>query len=113
MQDSTAKPTLQANYANRNMSLIKLRKKQQKIDEKIVGLLSERLKISEEIGQFKKKNGLKVEDKSVENEKIEHLIAKSSSKHITADFMRKIWRLIFARSKEIQQSLEIDPKDKK
>lgn len=113
MQDSTAKPTLQVNYANRNMSLDKLREKQRKIDEKIVELLDKRLQLSEKIGNFKLKNGLKVENKSLEKKKIQHLFESHPAKHLNKGFLDKVWKLIFARSKEIQQGLEIDLKDKK
>lgn len=95
------------------MSLDQLRKKQAQIDSKIIKLLEDRFAISLKIGEYKLKKGLKIEDKAVEQEKIMQLHQKHPSKVVDFDFIQKVWRAIFAKSKEIQKVSRIDQIGKK
>lgn len=83
---------------------MKLKNKRAQIDEidkKIAILLNERFLIIEEIKKIKKGENLLVEDKKRESE-----VIVNNSKYIETkyhDYYKKIYEVIFASSKDIQQ----------
>lgn len=86
------------------MTLENLRKQLKKIDEELLALLNERLKVSKEIGLIKKEKGLKIRDKKQEKAKIEQLIGQNKGK-LSPKTIQKIWKVIFKESKATQKSV--------
>jgi len=73
-----------------------------KIDEDILIALYRRREISKKIGEFKRKNNLKIEDKNRENELLENLKQKAELWNINENFVETIWKTIIEDSKKKQ-----------
>ncbi len=63
------------------------------IDEKIIELFSQRMKLSAEISEYKRKNGLPVLDKNRENE----ILAKAAE---SGEYCERLYERILELSKE-------------
>lgn len=72
------------------------------IDSKIVGLISQRLKIAKKIGKYKKSKGLKIPDRKREREVIRHVRNKAKGENIDGKFIGSLFRDIirYTRSKQ-------------
>lgn len=79
-----------------------LRLKINEVDEELLDLIIERLRIVQEIGQVKKENGVGIIDENREKEILDRLIAKADEKGINPDVVRKIWRVLMEISYEIE-----------
>jgi chorismate mutase len=75
---------------------VKLRKKIDAIDEKIVLLLQERMDICKSIGAFKVKNGLAVKDHRREDEVYLHVMAKALEAGLDPQKVEAIFKNIIA-----------------
>ena len=81
-------------------NLSELRKELDALDEKLVSLYLERLRISREIGDLKKENGTPVGDSAREAEILERLSAAAGD---DAPAVRKLYETVFETSREIQK----------
>ena len=85
--------------------LQKIREAIDKIDEKIVSLLEERLKIAHEVGKYKRKRDIKIEDSSREKEVLSRV--EKLARDINKDFLADIYRRIILESKRAQRQGKI------
>jgi chorismate mutase/prephenate dehydratase len=84
------------------MSLDDLRKKIDAIDNRIVELISERIRIAEEIGQDKKERSRLIEDRERELRVLEHVRDLARDNRISPADMTDIYQRIINASKKIQ-----------
>jgi len=84
------------------MSLEELRKKVNETDAKIVGLIAERMRLAEEIGKQKNKEGRRVLDREREQKILEKVKAIAKTKNISPQDIESIYREIFSASKMMQ-----------
>ena len=88
-------------------TLEELREKLDQVDDQIVELYEQRSKLTEEVGEYKIGNGIKVFDRQREHDKLQNVAAKA-----TTDFNKKGIREIFeqlmsiSRKKQYQQLVE-------
>ena len=76
-----------------------LRDQIEKIDEALLGLLVERMKLAKQIGDYKKTAQIQVEDPLREAE----LLARySQTAGLSSEFVEKIFKEIFEESRKIQ-----------
>ena len=80
-----------------------LRKNIDNIDEKILDLLEDRMKIVQGVGELKQELDISVEDLNREGEIIERLNQHSSGKLSEKQLIR-IFTSVFKSSKQVQQS---------
>ena len=83
-----------------NNKINSLRKKLDRIDNKIIKLLEKRFKIAQRVGETKKQNGFEISDKEREKQIVEEKIKKSQ---LDKKFIRDFYKLIFKQSKEVQK----------
>jgi chorismate mutase/prephenate dehydratase len=84
------------------MSLDDLRKKIDKIDARIVELISERQSISKEIGKGKNKTSKLIEDRERELRVLKHVRSLARDNKISPSDIENIYRQIISASKKIQ-----------
>ncbi len=84
------------------MSLDDLRKKIDEIDNRIVELISERVRIAEEIGRDKKETNRLIEDRERELRVLEHVRNLAKDNKISPGDIAGIYRQIIDASKKIQ-----------
>jgi chorismate mutase/prephenate dehydratase len=84
------------------MSLEELRKKIDKTDEKIVRLISERIRISEEIGVEKRRQGKQIRDSERERVVLETVRRLAREEKINQEDVEKIYRQIITASRGVQ-----------
>ena len=89
------------------MEIEKLRKNIDNIDSEIVKLLNERMKVSAEIGEYKKENKLPVFDAERERELLSKVAAEANEE--TAAYMRVIYQTVMETSKAYQRKLQKTP----
>jgi chorismate mutase len=77
-----------------------LRKKVDELDHELLDVLKRRLMVSMEIGNFKKKNGLKIRDRKREGEILQDKVEKSS---LNGKFIQRLFKLILNESRRIQK----------
>jgi chorismate mutase len=84
--------------------LTEYRNKIGEVDDKILDLLVKRFDLTDEVGRFKKRNGIPVENKQVEmkilsrfNERLEDISSKES--------ILKVYKEIFSESKVRQRNV--------
>ena len=81
--------------------LLEMRKELDKIDEEIIRLYKERMKVCEQIGDYKGKVGKRVLDPERENEKLRYV-----SNQVEGEFnkkgIRELFNLLMSLSREIQ-----------
>jgi len=84
------------------MSLEDLRKKVDEADAKIVKLIAERIKIAEEIGREKRKQGKQIEDAEREKRVLENVKRVAQEEHISQEDIESIYRQIVTVSKSVE-----------
>ena len=84
------------------MSLEELRKKIDEADPKIVKLIAERIRISEEIGKEKKKLGKQVEDAEREKIVLEKVKSIAREENMSEEDIESVYQQIFAACKDVQ-----------
>jgi len=84
------------------MNLDDLRNKIDEVDARMVELISERIKIAEEIGRGKRENDKLIEDRQRESKVLENVRTIARQKDISQDDIEKIYTQIMAACKRIQ-----------
>ena len=87
------------------MKLEDLRKNIDDVDNNIIRLIAERLRLAEQIGSIKKKNGRQIEDKQREELILEHIKDIASKHGINQTDIEDIYRRMFTASKSIQGAI--------
>lgn len=85
------------------MSLEELRKKIDKTDAKLVRLIAERIRISEEIGEEKKRQGRQIGDAERERKVLENVRRIAHDEKISQENIEIIYRQIMVASKKVQE----------
>mgnify|MGYP001052737688 CR=1 FL=1 len=85
------------------MSLEDLRKKVDKTDAKIIRLIAERIRISEEIGKEKKRQGRQIGDTERERKVLENVRKMARDEKISPEDIESIYRQIIIASKRVQE----------
>jgi len=83
--------------------LISYRKNINKIDDSILNLLNKRLKITNKMGEYKKRNNLKINDESGEKEIFNKLKEKSEKHGLSERYIKEVFKKIIRNSKENQK----------
>ncbi len=84
------------------MSLEELRKKIDEADTKIVKLIAERIRIAEEIGREKKRQGKRIEDTEREKSVLEKVKSIAREENANQETIESIYRQIITTSKSAQ-----------
>ena len=84
------------------MSLEDLRKKIDEADAKIVKLIAERIRITEEIGREKKKQGKQIEDAGREKRVVENVTSIAREEGIKQEAIESIYKQIVSVSRNMQ-----------
>ena len=84
------------------MNLEELRQKIDEVDASTVKLIAERIRIAEQIGRLKKKQGQQIEDKQREERILEHIRDLAKAESIKQADIEGIYRQIFTAAKSIQ-----------
>ncbi len=84
------------------MSLEELRKKIDEADARIVELIAERVRIAEEIGREKSKQGKQIEDVAREKGVLEHVKSIARQERVSEQDIESIYEQIVALSKSVQ-----------
>ena len=79
-----------------------LRQAIDEIDEKILGLINQRLSLAKQIGDFKKQGGIQITDTGREKEILNRLLENNNSP-MGADGLRNIFNAIIAESRNVQR----------
>lgn len=87
------------------MKIEELRQKVDEVDTGIVRLIAERLRLAEQIGSLKRKQGQQIEDKQREETILEHIRDIAQTKGINQADIEGIYRQIFITSKSIQGAI--------
>ncbi len=85
------------------MKLEELRLQIDEIDEKIVSLVEDRMKVAGKIAEYKKENGLSVLDAKREAEKLDSVCEKADE--CFKPYVRELYLLMFKLSREYQSAL--------
>jgi len=72
------------------------------LDSSLIEILAQRMKISQEIGDYKKKNSIAVLQSERYNEIIQQCINQAISKNLNPDFIKKIYEIIHEESIKTQ-----------
>ena len=92
-------------YCLRRFRMNKLnnyRKEFDKVDLQILELLKKRMKLSKEVGKYKKQNGLSVLDAKREQEIYTKLKKYANEKGLDEKFVEKLFKLIIKQSRKEQ-----------
>ncbi|MFC1847229.1 prephenate dehydratase [Chloroflexota bacterium] len=84
------------------MSLEELRRKIDEADDKMVRLIAERIRIAEEIGKEKKKQGKQIEDVAREQIVLEHIKSIAREENMSQEDIESIYRQIITMSKSME-----------
>ncbi len=84
------------------MGMEELRKKIDETDEKIVKLIAERIRIAEEIGGEKKKNGMQIQDVKREQKVLEHVKSIGQTENLKAEDIESIYRQIMSVTRNME-----------
>ncbi len=84
------------------MSIEDIRGEIDSIDDRIIGLIAERVRLAAEIGELKKQNGLPVEDTRREKDVIERVRELAKAAGIPPDDIERIYRRIMTTARAAQ-----------
>ena len=87
------------------MSLEELRKKIDEADAMIVKLIAERMRIAEQVGEEKKKQGQQIEDVTREKKVLENVRNTARKENISQEGIESIYRQIVTMSKSVEGML--------
>lgn len=79
-------------------NIISLRARVDKVDEKILKLIGQRVNLVRKIEKYKKKNQIKIRDSKREKEILVRLERAAKLYGLSPALIKKIWRLFFANS---------------
>ena len=82
--------------------LTQLRQRIDDLDSSLIEIISQRMKISQEIGDYKKKNSIAVLQSNRYNEILQQCINQAISKNLNSDFIKKIFEIIHEESIKTQ-----------
>ena len=82
--------------------LTQLRRRIDDLDSSLIEILAQRMKISQEIGDYKKKNSIAVLQSNRYNEILQQCINQAISKNLNSDFIKKIFEIIHEESIKTQ-----------
>ncbi|MBI4272736.1 chorismate mutase [Candidatus Uhrbacteria bacterium] len=85
------------------MTIIKLRKKIDAVDARLIKLLAKRFAIAKAIGDLKKKHGRAITDTAREKELVAFHASLEKTYSLSKAFTKSLWRLILKESKRIQR----------
>ncbi len=88
------------------MEIEDYRKRLNEIDDSIVDLLSERIRLSSLVGKYKREKGLEIFDSLREKEILKRLCVRGCEKDVGENFIKEVFNLILYNSKEIQKMSE-------
>jgi monofunctional chorismate mutase len=83
--------------------LKKARKEINAIDDKLLLLLSHRMKVVKKVGEYKIKNNIPIVDKKREKEVVEVLKGRAEELDLIPDQIAKIWKEIFKLAYEYEK----------
>ncbi|MBT4165740.1 chorismate mutase [archaeon] len=83
--------------------LRKYRAQIDKIDSKIVKLLSQRVKVSLEVGKLKKDKGVKVVDMAREREVFDKVVKEGIKMGLGENYIKKVFKMIIRDSRRNQK----------
>jgi len=83
--------------------LNKHRKQIDKIDSQIIKLIKKRLDVAKKIGNYKKKNNLKIQDKKREAQKLKTLEKIAEIRKLDKKHIKEIFKQIIKSSREVQK----------
>ena len=89
-----------------NKEIKNLRTEIDKLDQRILKLLKQRIHITEKIGKIKKSNSSDILDTQRESEIFSNLIEMGGSLEIGDDFIISLWRQIIEYSYKVQNDCE-------
>ena len=84
------------------MSIDRLRKQIDEIDEEILTLIAKRMQKAKKIGEIKRTKGLKIKDSEREREVIEKWKRKAKELNLSKEFVEKIVKEIIRESRDVQ-----------
>ena len=84
------------------MSIDRLRKQIDEIDEEILTLIAKRMQKAKKIGEIKRAKGLKIKDNEREREVIEKWKRKAKELNLSKEFVEKIVKEIIRESRDVQ-----------
>ena len=87
------------------MKLEELRQKIDSVDDDIVRLIARRVKLAEQVGKEKKKQGQQIEDRQREERILEHIKKIAGTEGINQTDIEGIYRQIFTIAKSIQGAI--------
>lgn len=76
-----------------------------RVDEKLISLLSERFKITREVGKYKREHNLSALDESRENLIYKKLEREALEYNIDSSMLKAIWKNIMTQSKKEHEKL--------
>ncbi len=85
------------------MSLEELRKKVDETDAKIIRLIAERIRISEEIGKEKRRQGRQIGDSERERKVLENVRRMARDEKINQEDIENIYRQMIIACKKVQE----------
>lgn len=85
------------------MELSKARKEIDKIDSKLLRLISQRILVVKKIGEIKRLNNIPIKDPKREKERIDKLTQEGKALGLSSDVIKKIWRVLFSIAYKIEQ----------
>ena len=80
-----------------------LRDKINKIDQSLLSLLAQRIAVVREVGELKKQHNLPIHDPKREEELLSMLSQGGTDHHISPEFIRSLWTIIFKESYKIEK----------
>jgi len=90
--------------------MYELRRKIDAIDDEIVGLFSERLRVCADVAKHKAQHGIPVHDPDREAHKLDSVIGKTDED--LRGYMQELYHRIFQLSREYQEKLTVQPVDR-
>ena len=88
-------------YATGVKMIEQLRKQIDEIDNKILQLIEQRMKIAEDVAKCKNKNNMPITDSNRENEILEKLAGKTKYPGL----VESVWKALISQSKSIQKEV--------
>lgn len=85
--------------------IVQLRKQLDEVDDKLLGVLAERFRVTDEIGRHKHQHGIGVVDTTREKTHFTNLSRLAVELGIEAGFIRQLMRLVIDQSAKRQQAL--------
>lgn len=89
------------------MSLEELRRMIDRVDEKLVDAMAERIRLAKKAGGVKKRRGIRMIDEKREKEVYEHVLKKASEKGLDPALVERVFELLISHSRRIQGGFKV------